>query len=335
MFGDRNDFGSFEKRTLGYRLVNRLSILCECNWFKNTGHCNWYVFQGLLFLLCFDLACEAGRIVRARKVWQSGAAKPRGMVCKILYKVLRKFRGLSETLLSPYAVAVILATGDITSNQFTCIPKGNVFYVYSVFYITVTCICRGNWKEKCWTECRDSRNKSNGEVSGSRTRWFITASGRENWGNYESGGKKNTAGMFRCFFYNCVHSIRKSGFRFWNPGFGFSIDCEIWKRISTLNNGLARALIVIAENRPLFTRQFCKSVFSDFPNKRIWISWLKSTFRTDFSEVKSVFAFDCKSIIRISRYTSRFSNRRQPWILENVLKLVNQFSRPGKVWKIK
>ena len=31
VFGDRNDFGSFEKRTLGYRLVNRLSILCECN----------------------------------------------------------------------------------------------------------------------------------------------------------------------------------------------------------------------------------------------------------------------------------------------------------------
>ena len=155
------------------------------------------------------------------------------MVCKILHKVLRTFRGLSKTLLSPYAIAVILAAGALTSNQFTCIPNGNVFYVYSVSYMIITCICRGNWKEKCWAECRDSRNKSNGEVSGPRTRWFITASGRENWGNYESGGKKNTAGMLRCFFYNCELSIWKSGFRFWNPGFGFSIDCLIWKRIST------------------------------------------------------------------------------------------------------
>ena len=137
----------------------------------------------------------------------------------------------------------------------------HVLYNYNMFF-------RRNWKEKCWAECRDSRNKSNGEVSGPRTRWFIAASGRENRGNYESGGKKNTAGMLRCFFYNCELSIRKSGFRFWNPGFGFSIDCIIWKRISTLNNGLQRAVIIIAEKRPLFTRQFCKSVFSDFPNKR-------------------------------------------------------------------
>lgn len=185
------------------------------------------------------------------------------MVCKILYKVWRKFRGLSKTFLSPYAVAVILATGALTWNQFTSIPKGNVFYTYSVSYIIVTCICRGNWKEKCWAECRDSRNKSNGEVSGPRTRWFIAASGRENRGNYESGGKKNTAGMLRCFFYNCELSMKKSGFRFWNPGFGFSIDCEIWKRISTLNNGLARALIIIVEKRPLIANPF----FSDFPNK--------------------------------------------------------------------
>ena len=110
--------------------------------------------------------------------------------------------------------------------------------MYSIYIVCliVTCICRGNWKEKCWTECRNSRNKSNSEVSGPRTRWFITASGRENRGNNEPGGKKNTAGMLRCFFYNCVHSIKKSGFRFWNPGFGFSIDWEIWKRISTLRN---------------------------------------------------------------------------------------------------
>lgn len=92
-------------------------------------------------LLCFDLACVAGRIVSARKVWQSGAAKPRGMAYKILYKVLRKFRGFSKTFLSPYAVAVILAVGALTSYQFTSIPKGNVFYIYiyGVSYIIITC----------------------------------------------------------------------------------------------------------------------------------------------------------------------------------------------------
>ena len=143
--GIRNDFGSFGKRTLGCRLENRLNLQYSASVIDlkiqvtaiDTFH------SGSALLLCFDLACVAGRIVNARKAWQSEATKPRGMVCKILYKVLRKCRGLSKTFLSPYAVAVILATGG-TSNQFTSIPKGNVFYIHSVSYIIITCICRGD-----------------------------------------------------------------------------------------------------------------------------------------------------------------------------------------------
>ena len=76
-----------------------------------------------------------------------------------------------------------------------------------------------------------------------------------------------------------VRSIRKSGFRFYNPDFGLAIEREIHKRISTLrhlfldflftvrlgnpkrdlkltvleNSGLARARI-ISKERPLLTR---------------------------------------------------------------------------------
>ena len=129
------------KQFLGIEMIsgvlkNRLSGLDDSNWFKNTSHCNWYVLQSLLFLKCFEIACVAGRIVSARKVWQSGAAKPRRMECKILHKVLRKFRGLSKTFLCPYAVSVVLATGALTSNQFTSIPKGNAVFMS---YIIITC----------------------------------------------------------------------------------------------------------------------------------------------------------------------------------------------------
>ena len=53
-----------------------------------------------------------------------------------MYKVLRKFRGVSKTFLFPYAVSVVLATGALTSNQFTSIPKGNAVFMS---YVIITC----------------------------------------------------------------------------------------------------------------------------------------------------------------------------------------------------
>ena len=121
-----------------------------------------------------------------------------------------------------------------------------------------------------------------------------------------------------------MRSIGKSGFRFLNPDFGFAIERKIRKRISTLRylfldfhfyrsigksekgfeklslrTAVLHAHAYLAKRRPLFTRIVLQILFrisqsngkKEIHEIRIWISQLKSTLRTDFSEVKSVFGF--------------------------------------------
>ena len=122
-----------------------------------------------------------------------------------------------------------------------------------------------------------------------------------------------------------MRSIGKSGFRFQNLDFGFPIEREIRKRISTLTNlfldfhfcrsigksekgfeklSLRKAVLQRTHNEQkkkdrCSREQFCESFFG-FPNRKVNRKSMKSgfgflkkksTLRTDFSEVKSVFGF--------------------------------------------
>ena len=65
-----------------------------------------------------------------------------------------------------------------------------------------------------------------------------------------------------------VPLIGKSGFRFWNPDFGFAIERKIRKRIfNAENSGLARARIIEQKEHRCSREQFCKSFFG-FPIER-------------------------------------------------------------------
>ena len=77
-----------------------------------------------------------------------------------------------------------------------------------------------------------------------------------------------------------VPLIGKSGFRFWNPDFGFAIERKIRKRIfNAENSGLARARIINQKNTAVHENGFANP-FSDFLSNgkkeiheiRIWIS---------------------------------------------------------------
>ena len=74
-----------------------------------------------------------------------------------------------------------------------------------------------------------------------------------------------------------VRLIGKSGFRFWNPDFGFAIEREIRKRILTLRTAVLHA--INKKNTAVHENSFANP-FSDFPSNgkkeiheiRIWIS---------------------------------------------------------------
>ena len=125
------------------------------------------------------------------------------------------------------------------------------------------------------------------------------------------------------YFLGCVR-LGNLNLDFKNPDFGFAIEREIWNRISTLRylfldfhfyhligksekgfekwslrTAVLHAHAYLAKRRPLFTRIVLQILFwisqsngkKEVHEIRIWISQLKSTLRTDFSEVKSGFRF--------------------------------------------
>ena len=127
------------------------------------------------------------------------------------------------------------------------------------------------------------------------------------------------------YFLGCVR-LGNLDLDFKNPDFGFAIEREIWNRISTLRylfldnffhfyhligksekgfekwslrTAVLHAHAYLAKRRPLFTRIVLQILFwisqsngkKEVHEIRIWISQLKSTLRTDFSEVKSGFRF--------------------------------------------
>ena len=65
-----------------------------------------------------------------------------------------------------------------------------------------------------------------------------------------------------------VPLIGKSGFRFWNPDFGFAIERKIRKRIfNAENSGLARARIINKKNTAVHENSLANP-FSDFAVER-------------------------------------------------------------------
>ena len=121
-------------------------------------------------------------------------------------------------------------------------------------------------------------------------------------------------------------SIKKSKSGFF--GFPFlSFDWEIRKRICytvLVNSSLLFANYACACKTAVLKSSF-SNPFSDFPIERqkgksekirIWISQLKSTPRTDFSEVKSVFGFR----VRLGNpdLKSRFPNRTRTYRFFNL-----------------
>ena len=149
-----------------------------------------------------------------------------------------------------------------------------------------------------------------------------------------------------------VRSIGKSVFRFQNLDFGFPIDREIRKRISTLtnlfldfhfcrsigksekgfeklsltkNSGLASVRIISKKKKKdrCSREQFCKSFFG-FPNRKVNRKSMKSGF--EFLKKKNPpwgrisrrwnpfldFAFDWEIQISIWKSKSRFPNRTHP-----------------------
>ena len=147
-----------------------------------------------------------------------------------------------------------------------------------------------------------------------------------------------------------MRSIGKSGFRFQSLNPVFSIEREIWKRISPPRNpssgwisikesksgfhgfpfyrsigkyekGFAKLfswtvvfflLSMRARARPLFLRTVFKSFFG-FANRTVKMKIQKQISQrwNPFSD----FAFDCKFEIRILKSKSRFPNRTHPWCI--------------------
>ena len=145
-----------------------------------------------------------------------------------------------------------------------------------------------------------------------------------------------------------MRSIGKSGFRFSNPDFGFAIEREIRKQISTLRylfldfhfyrsigksekgfeklslrTAVLHAHAYLAKRRPLFTRIVLQILFrisqsngkKEIHEIRNWIFELKSTLRTDFSVVKSVFGFR----VRLQSKKSGFQNLNPDFPVERNL----------------
>ena len=90
------------------------------------------------------------------------------------------------------------------------------------------------------------------------------------------------------------------------------------------NSGLARARI-LAKRRLLFTRIVLQILFrisqsngkKEIHEIRIWISQLKSTLRTDFSQVKSVFGFR----VRLGNSDLDFENLNPDFPIERTLRV--------------
>ena len=107
----------------------------------------------------------------------------------------------------------------------------------------------------------------------------------------------------------------------WDICFGFPFlpfDWEIWKRIwKTVlkNSGLVHACIINKKNTLLLQILFRISQWNgkkEIQEIPIWISYLKSTLRTDFSEVKSVFGFR----VRLQNLKSKFQNQHLDFPIE-------------------
>ena len=101
-----------------------------------------------------------------------------------------------------------------------------------------------------------------------------------------------------------------------------------FERLS-LRTAILHVHAYLAKRRPLFTRKVLQILFriSQLNGKKeiheiwIWISLLKSTLRTDFSEVKSVFGFR----VRLGNPDLDFENRNPDFPIERVriLRLLN------------
>ena len=110
---------------------------------------------------------------------------------------------------------------------------------------------------------------------------------------------------------------------FWIPlsPFDWEIRERIWKNFLK-NRGLAQAR-VISEKRPLFTKVVLQILFrisqSNGKKKvhefRFWITALKSTLRTDFSEVKYFFWF----CVRLQNPKAGFQNRNREFPIKRKL----------------
>ena len=125
------------------------------------------------------------------------------------------------------------------------------------------------------------------------------------------------------------HAKSENGFQrwdicFWIPlsPFDWEIRERIWKNFLK-NRGLAQARI-ISKKRPLFTKVVLQILFrisqsngkKEIHEFRIWISSLKSTLRTDFSEVKYFFWF----CVRLQKPNREFPIKRK--LSRNVIRQV-------------
>ena len=135
-------------------------------------------------------------------------------------------------------------------------------------------------------------------------------------------------------FKNCNHLLRHFGcvqlgnlnLDFENPDFGFAIEREIRKRISTLrylflNFHFYRS---IGKSEKGFEKLSLRTAVlhahgtngkKEIHEIRIWISELKSTLRTDFSEVKSVLGF----CVRLGNQDLDFENLNPDFPIERTL----------------
>ena len=97
----------------------------------------------------------------------------------------------------------------------------------------------------------------------------------------------------------------------------------------SLRTAILHVHAYLAKRRPLFTRKVLQIIFrisqlngtKEIHEIWIWISLLKSTLRTDFSEVKSVFGFR----VRLGNPDLDFENRNPDFPIERVriLRLLN------------